>query len=98
MTLARLIWRLSNPRVHALESTPMFEKKAAQIAHGFLYTLLLCLFVSGFLISTADGRGIEVFGLIEIPALPYSFDGQEDLAGDVHWAVLNLTPTAAGIL
>jgi cytochrome b561 len=63
------------------------EKKAAHLVHLFLYFLMLALMVTGYLISTADGRGIEVFGLFEIPAMPISFENQEDIAGDIHWGI-----------
>ena len=45
----------------------------------------MCLMMTGYLISTADGRGIAVFGLFEIPALSISFENQEDIAGEIHW-------------
>jgi cytochrome b561 len=50
--------------------------------------------VSGYLISTADGRAIEVFAQFQIPALPWSIEQQEDLAGEVHeslaWILMGL--------
>jgi len=42
------------------------------------------LMLSGYLISTADGRAIEVFGQLSIPALPFNFANQEDIAGNIH--------------
>jgi cytochrome b561 len=51
--------------------------------------------LSGYLISTADGRGVAVFNLFEIPALPFQFDQQEDIAGSIHevlaWTLIALT-------
>jgi cytochrome b561 len=53
---------------------------------------MLLLMLSGYLISTADGRAIIVFDLIHIPALPWSIDRQEDIAGEIHnllaWALI----------
>ena len=40
--------------------------------------------VSGYLISTADGRGISFFDWFEVPAFITSIPDQEDLAGDWH--------------
>jgi cytochrome b561 len=40
--------------------------------------------LSGYLISTADGRAIDVFNLFSVPALVSGFDNQEDIAGLVH--------------
>jgi cytochrome b561 len=40
--------------------------------------------ISGYLISTADGRAISVFGWFEVPALITSIPDQEDIAGLIH--------------
>jgi len=40
--------------------------------------------ISGYLISTAKGKPIDVFGLFELPATLHGLDGQEDIAGMVH--------------
>jgi cytochrome b561 len=42
------------------------------------------LMIAGYLISTADGKGIIVFDLFEVPALYTGIPNQEDLAGLVH--------------
>ena len=41
--------------------------------------------ISGYLISTADGRPISFFGWFEVPALITGINNQEDIAGDVHF-------------
>ncbi len=45
----------------ALKSHNQLEINAAHFVHFVLYFLLVILFISGYLISTADGRGIAVF-------------------------------------
>jgi cytochrome b561 len=61
------------------------------VAHFALYILLLCLFISGYLISTADGRGIEVFNWFIVPSMGEFVDNQEDLAGAFHdWLAYGL--------
>jgi cytochrome b561 len=90
--LARLAWRLGNPQPR-LSGTPR-EQKAAHLAHGMLYVLLYALMISGYLISTADGRAIDVFGLFGIPAT-ITGKNQEDTAGLAHevlaWSVIVLS-------
>jgi cytochrome b561 len=39
---------------------------------------------SGYLISTADGRAVDVFDWFSIPATIHGYDNQEDIAGLVH--------------
>lgn len=59
-------------------------QKIATFVHHLLLVLLIIIYCSGYLISTADGRAIEVFGMITIPATITSIANQEDIAGAVH--------------
>ncbi len=79
--LARLAWHLGNP-LPRLSGAP-WERLSARWVHGLLYLLLYALMVSGYLISTADGRAIDVFGFFNIPAT-LTGKNQEDIAGVVH--------------
>lgn len=83
----RLLWRLGNPRPSAEPSLSRFERLASEVVHGLLYLLLFAVMVSGYLISTADGRPIDVFGLFQVPATLTGLPNQADLAGDVHLAL-----------
>ena len=80
--IARIAWRWLNtsPKM----SGTKFEKKAAHTVHAVLYLLMLALMVTGYLIATADGRGIVVFSLIDVPAMSIRIENQEDIAGLVH--------------
>ncbi|WP_458526784.1 cytochrome b [Onishia taeanensis] len=93
-TLARLAWRLTGT-TPALPGARL-ERLAAELGHLGLYVLLGVVLVSGYLISTADGRGISVFDWFEVPALVSDFPNQATLAGTVHWyAALALIGLAA---
>ncbi|QTH63728.1 cytochrome b [Psychrosphaera ytuae] len=83
LTLFRVFWVLINPKPQALAESKL-EQSAGKLGHSALYILLLVIMVSGYLISTADGRGIEVFGLFEVPSLGEFIENQEDVAGDIH--------------
>jgi cytochrome b561 len=80
--LLRLAWRLLNTSPHA-DGKP-WEQKLAGIVHALLYALLFMVMISGYLISTADGRAIDVFGLFSVPALISGREQQEDIAGLIH--------------
>jgi len=82
LTLIRLSWKFISTSPGLIGS--QFEKKAAVAAHHLLYILLLTLFISGYLISTADGRGIEIFNWFTVPGLGSFINNQEDLAGLIH--------------
>lgn len=94
-TLARLAWRFVQPSP-ALPGARL-ERLAAHLGHVGLYVLMLLVLVSGYLISTAEGAGIDVFGVLEVPALISGLPDQASLAGTVHWyAALVLMALAAG--
>jgi len=96
--LFRLFWSWSNTRPTPLAG-PKLEQKAAHWMHNALYVVILVLMLSGYLISTADGRAIELFGLIDINALPWAIDNQEDIAGEIHnilsWLLISLVTVHA---
>ncbi|MDX8382431.1 MAG: cytochrome b [Ghiorsea sp.] len=82
LLLFRLVWRISNPLPHILGSG--FEKIIALLVHRMHYVFMLTVMLSGYLIVTADGRGIEIFNWFEIPAIFAAEKGREELAGLVH--------------
>lgn len=82
MMLAHAAWRYTNPRPAAIGSVT--QRKAAAWMHRLIYILMYLLVLSGYLISTADGRGIDVFGLFSVPASISGLQSQADIAGEVH--------------
>lgn len=84
LLIFRLIWRFFNCQPKSADTLSTLEKRAAHLVHALLYILLLSIICSGYLISTADGRSIEVFTWFDIPAVLTDLDGQEDIAGTVH--------------
>lgn len=70
------------------------QQKVAAAAHALMYGLLVVIMLSGYLISTADNRGIPVFGLFEVPGFGEFFPDQADIAGTVHlylaWTLIAL--------
>ena len=82
--LLRVLWRLCSPAPAALASHGRLTRLASKLGHGVLYLGLFGVMISGYLISTADGRGIEVFGLFSVPATLTCIAQQEDIAGAIH--------------
>jgi cytochrome b561 len=83
-TLGRLAWRLATGQPRGLPTHAPWERAAARLVHFALYLLLLGVMISGYLISTADGRPVAVFGWFKIPALISGIERQEDIAGLIH--------------
>ncbi|MBG9991734.1 MULTISPECIES: cytochrome b [unclassified Pseudoalteromonas] len=82
--LFRILWRALST-----QPKPLGESKGinqlAHTAHIAMYIILAVIVVAGYLISTADGRPIEVFTLFNVSALDFAFDDQADIAGKVHY-------------
>ncbi|WP_176519186.1 cytochrome b [Candidatus Pantoea floridensis] len=93
--LARIGWRFLSPPPKPLQSDSLSVRRAARVAHGLLYGLLLVMLLSGYLISTAEGKPISVFGWFDVPALFSGAAQQADLAGDIHlwmaWSLILLS-------
>lgn len=97
LMLARLGWRLANPRPAPESAHSRLKRVVSAITHVLLYVLLFAVMTAGYLISTADGRAIDVFGLFSVPASIAGLPGQADIAGDVHLALAIALITLAGI-
>ena len=85
VTLFRLGWKVFNPKTAPLPEHSKSTTKVATSVHHLIYLLLFAIMVSGYLISTADGRPVSFFGWFDIPALISSINNQEDIAGNVHF-------------
>ena len=92
LMLLRMLWRRLSPPPAALANHGRATRLASKLGHRLLYLGLFALMLSGYLISTADGRAIEVFGLFSVPATLSGLPQQEDIAGLVHeylaWALV----------
>lgn len=81
--LFRFIWNKLQPRPRDLGQKAL-HNKLAHAAHNLFYLLVLLLLISGYLISTAKGKGIDVFEWFSIPALFPENPDRGDIAGDIH--------------
>jgi len=84
LMIARVLWMLRAGKPKPLVSHQRWEVISAKATHVLLYVLVFSIITSGYLISTADGRGLEVFNWFQIPSLGEVIENQEDVAGEVH--------------
>lgn len=93
--LVRVFWRFVSPPPEPLASYSRFTRVSAILAHLALYVVLFSTLISGYLISTADGQPISVFGWFAVPATLSGMAKQADTAGAIHlylaWAVVGLS-------
>ena len=100
LLLLRLVWRLANPKPQAIVSHRSWEIGLSALVHLLLYLLLGLIVLSGYLISTAKGQGISLFGWFDVPALITNLHDQADRAGAVHYwlAIVLIALTAVHAL
>ena len=94
LLLVRTFWTLVNIRPAPL---PMraWEHMAASAVKVLLYLLLFAVTISGYLISTADGRAIDLFNWAQVPAVFSGMEHQEDIAGTFHAILASITISIA---
>lgn len=95
LILLRLLTRSVTSQPAPLASHKAWERLLARGTHWLLYGLMFGLFISGYLIVTADNRPGSFFGWFDIPVLITAVEHQEDIAGLVHeycaWSLIVLS-------
>lgn len=69
----RLAWRLVNPVPRPPVTTPLWQRRAAIASHAALYTLLIVMPLTGWIMSSALNLPVVYLGLIHIPS-PFGVD------------------------
>lgn len=82
----RLVFRLTQPRP-APVAGPEWQRRLAAITHGLLYTLLVAIPVTGWLMSSAKGFPVVYLGLVPLPDLVGKDAALGDLLKNVHQAL-----------
>lgn len=65
----RAAWRVTHPAPPANPAHPLWQRRAASLAHGALYALMFLQPLSGWLFSSASGYSVKYLGLIPLPDL-----------------------------
>ncbi|AOM39173.1 cytochrome b [Xenorhabdus hominickii] len=93
--VVRIIWRFISPPPKPLASYSHFTRTSSKLTHFTLYIVLFGILGSGYLISTADGAPISIFGWFEVPATLSGQGIQADTAGVIHlylaWIIVVLS-------
>ncbi|MBV1909588.1 MAG: cytochrome b [Kangiellaceae bacterium] len=84
LMVVRTIWRKNQIKPKPLATHTEIERKSGHAVHIALYFIIFIVMFSGYFISTADGRAIEVFELFEVPGFGALIENQEDVAGLIH--------------
>ena len=83
--LAKIGWAFySQPPAHAA-TLKRWERFAATVVHGLLYTMMVLIPVTGYLVSTSEGEGVDLWGLFTVPAVFVAGEALRDLAIEAHY-------------
>ena len=89
----RLIWRFMNPQPSLPTDIPAYQKLASRLTHYGLYFLMFAMPLAGWVMSSAGGHPISVFGL-PIPPIVGEDKALGKLANTLHglggWAFIAL--------
>ena len=81
----RIGWGSINLHPQPASNPPKWQSRLAVLLQWAMNLLLIAVVIMGYLISTATGDGISVFGWFEIPASMTSIPNQEEVAGKWHY-------------
>ncbi len=84
LLIVRFIWKMIQITPSPFSNYKPWELKIAKFTHWSFYVLLLACCISGYYIATAKGVGIDLFGLIDIPALTSLQESQAEIIEDIH--------------
>jgi len=84
LAVLRISWVVLQPKPETLGSESKLQIVAAKAVHGFLYLWMLAMPLSGWLMSSAGGHPVSVFGLFTMPTLVEKGSSLGGIAHEVH--------------
>ena len=96
LLICRTVWMIVNVKPRAVPM-PDWERMTASLVHMSFYFLLFGITLSGYMIPTANGKGIELFNWFLVPAILSGIELQEDIFGAIHWYLAFFTIALAGL-
>ena len=87
LVIGRVIWRFLSPPPPLPMDTPPLEKWAAHVTHFLIYTAIITIPLSGWLMSSAAPFPNIILGNYQLPALIGQDDATAEFFSAVHfWA------------
>lgn len=94
LVVLRLLWRFTNPTPKLPSTMPWIERLAAHAGHAGLYLLMLAMPLSGWMMSSAAGFPVSVYGIFTMPDLVGANQAIRKFMHDAHgilaWAIIGL--------
>ena len=84
----RIIWRLLNPAPKPSRALSKPQRNTALIGQLFMYVLMICIPLSGWIINSAANFPLQWFGLFEIPSIAEPNINTEEYAKTAHFVLV----------
>jgi cytochrome b561 len=85
LALIKIGWQIYSPTPGPAATLKPWEKTGARIMHVILTFMMVLIPATGYLISTSDGKAVDVFGWFSVPALVGKNTEVRDLAINLHF-------------
>jgi cytochrome b561 len=95
LAVVRLVWRLANPVPPPPTGVPDWQRRAARISHGLLYTLIFLQPLTGWVMSSARNFPVSFYGLFQWPDLVAPNKELFNVMHDIHEWLARLLVTVA---
>ena len=69
LAISRLLWSMFSTRPPLPRSTPLYEKIFVKVLQGILYLVVCLMPLSGWMMTSAAGYPLSIFGLFTLPPL-----------------------------
>ena len=93
----KIAWTVYSPPPAYAESLGRRERAAATAVHHVFYVMMVLIPLTGYLVSTSEGEGIDLWGWFTVPAVVVAGEGMRDLAIEAHyWCAYGTLAIAAG--
>ena len=90
----RVLWRSNNKTPVQLPGISSSNQRVANIVKIALYVFTFIICISGYFITTADGKSASFFGVLSFPAMIKLSSTTADLAGLIHeimaWSIVGI--------
>lgn len=93
--IIRILWRLINPAPNAPSFFSTLQKRLVFFGQLFMYLLMLCIPISGWVINSAANFPLQWFGLFQIPAITDPSLVIEDYAKTIHLVMVSTLAAVA---
>lgn len=94
LMVVRIVWRIFNKTPAALPTYSRTTTWLSTLVKYVFYVLILVVILSGYLITTAEGKSASLFDLVHFPSLTRLDATNIDRAGLIHellaWAIVIL--------